>query len=355
MNDSNNSCIPLESIELKHQGSIPNLVALILIFFFGVFGNGSILLLFIIESKLRDVNNAFIANLAFSDFLLLICFVPSLIFQNFYFFRPFGVGFCRFLTPLTYCSHDVSILSLVVLSYIRYRAVMHPMEHYTKHRKAWSIMVGIAIWVISVAFAVFPSTICDSVVICDFMTVHIVLPNDRLTTYQFIRFIVLYVIPLFIILLLYSSMAAKLFAGGKMLKRNNSTSARKAIQSRQRLGIIVLSLISIFALSWLPRYILVLHMFATDSQISPMFMRLANALILLGSALNPVVLYSASTMFRKHLMVNFLCCRSRNRFVQPSRATTFSWKRSSRNGRSTENSKQKPSCADTPMWEMNNS
>ncbi|PIK57534.1 putative allatostatin B receptor [Apostichopus japonicus] len=100
----------------------------------GVAGNGSVLYLFMREKKLRDVNNAFIINLTIGDFLFVIFFVPSSIFENVFYFRPFGLSLCQMLALVTYCSHDVSILSLVVLSFIRYRAVMHPMENFANHR-----------------------------------------------------------------------------------------------------------------------------------------------------------------------------------------------------------------------------
>ncbi|XP_071814439.1 gastrin-releasing peptide receptor-like [Apostichopus japonicus] len=298
----------------------------------GVAGNGSVLYLFMREKKLRDVNNAFIINLTIGDFLFVIFFVPSSIFENVLFFRPFGLSFCQMLALVTYCSHDVSILSLVVLSFIRYRAVMHPMENFANHRINRTVIACVLIWVIAILSAIVPMQHCKEICISDFIRVHYLDINNVVKVYHICRFVVFYMIPLLLISCVYSIMAIKLIGGGAMLRRNDSMSARRAVQSRNRLGIIILTLIVVFAISWFPRYILTMFIFFDAKVNYANWNSVSNIFMSLGSCLNPIALYAASTMFRGYARKNILCCLSTHSDSSPQRLTMTSLKQSSRNG-----------------------
>ncbi|KAJ8028829.1 Gastrin-releasing peptide receptor [Holothuria leucospilota] len=322
-----------------HPSSSYYIATLSVFFLVGVFGNLSLIWLFVKEARLHDVSHALISNLAFSDFLCMLVYVPTLIYADVHRLRPFGKYFCYLFTTLTYTSHDVSILSFVALSYVRYRVILHPLSTLGKHAKYKTLVFCVFSWIIGIGFSILPASHCEE------HTVRVEVNNQfnssRLIkqhyiymdskdwrTYLPLRFVLLYVIPLLIITVLHCQMAKKLIMDSSILKTNPSISARKALSSRKRLGVIMILLILSFALCWFPNYV-VLYMvfFTTIVNIPQVLIRLRPALISLSLAINPVILYITSSTHRHFLRKQFTDCsqgKSLARWSIGTRSSTIS-------------------------------
>lgn len=310
------------------------IVVLGVLFVVGILANGSLILLFIRVKSLRDINNAFISNLAIGDILYTTIFIPIKIFQVFYYMRPFGLQFCYFSMSINYISQYVSIFSLTALSILRFRAVVFPLLQPPRHRKFVMMTGCLVIWVFSAFLASGAITKCEHFELTDCqnrtLRLHILKSWDvQFQWYSVVQFVVLFIVPLIVISLLYGTMAYKLFCVNMPL--GNSSGGSHINRSRQRLASIVLVLVVTFAVCWFPHHIYtMINQF--QSAESPILSARGNhvfdtvqfILTMFSSVVNPFILYLTSSSFRNHLVNTFCnCCESRRWMRVDTNITTI--------------------------------
>lgn len=275
-------------------------------FILGFFGNGILVILFLKEKKLRDTNNAFVTNLAFSDLIFVVLFIPIEIYTELHEYRPFGLKFCYVSIIVNFASQDVSALSLAAMSYFRYRAVVCPFQsrsHTGNKLSKFVVTVCILCWVIGICVAIYPASQCYEVEMDNFVnfkhTVNVSHPGYA--TFIYFRTGVFFILPLLAIAFFYCRMAFHLFRGTSALERNSSISARRALRSRKKLGGIVLAIVALFFISWFPLYLNLNLYFAWKFKYTAL-VTLSRICMFLPSTFNPVILFATSTGYRKYFL-----------------------------------------------------
>lgn len=111
--------------------------------------------------------------------------------------------------------------------------------------------------------------------------------------YDIFLFFIIYVIPGTLVIILYSSMGFKLWAGDRELKRNNSSMSNdsKLVLGRRRIAKMMIIISVLFAVSWLPYYILTICMDFGVGENDPGNVAYSFALLLghSNSAQNPIL------------------------------------------------------------------
>lgn len=98
-----------------------------LLFVFGSFGNGLVIISVIRSSRLRTVTNTYLFNIAVADSLLLLS-IPFLILTILAKGWIFGAVLCKMYFNFIHINQYVSSLLLAALSIDRYLAVCHPIR-----------------------------------------------------------------------------------------------------------------------------------------------------------------------------------------------------------------------------------
>ncbi|KAJ8044169.1 [Phe13]-bombesin receptor [Holothuria leucospilota] len=293
---------------LTFSPNIWRLVVYWISFIFGVFGNGILVLLFIMKKNLRTVNNILVTNMAFSDFLFVCLFVSVKYFEEYYVLRPFGRVFCMIFAITRYMSQDVSTMSMVALSYLRYHAIIRPLQLRRKEEKLQKyvpIWCGFS-WLVGGAAAIFPAVHCVA-----FSDVCWPFKMHYIDTYSFyehhrlffaMRFVFLYLLPLIFIAYFYVRIAFKLCRTPSPQRNNSSDAIGRAAGSRKKVAWIILAIVVVFFSSWLPMYLVWLISYFRS------WLHHIAFVILLPASFNPAILFVTSTVYRKSFLQIFSQC-----------------------------------------------
>lgn len=80
------------------------------------------------KGKFRNVSNVFNLNLAAADFIRAVVFTP--VYLEYARTKSWPLGFvgCRLMYVVLYSTFGVTVLTLVCLSWDRYKATVHPLK-----------------------------------------------------------------------------------------------------------------------------------------------------------------------------------------------------------------------------------
>ncbi len=122
-----------------------------IIIIFGTIGNSVIFYIFLTNIKLRNVRNAFMANLAISNILLITICTPSYLLQFMNRNWIFGTFWCKFLNSLQIIIILVSAFSIMMISIDRWMCIVYS---HSRHFRAKDTMILIGfIWLVSILLA----------------------------------------------------------------------------------------------------------------------------------------------------------------------------------------------------------
>ena len=117
----------------------------------GILINGFVILMFSLRRKLRTVTNYFVANLAVSDFFLLLQLILYLLAYKFFYQIEIPKKiYSNIVTSFLALGMSASPASLVVVSFDRYYAISEPLRYNSvfTHRRAIFIIIGIWVYAI---------------------------------------------------------------------------------------------------------------------------------------------------------------------------------------------------------------
>lgn len=146
--DPNNSTMGREQFDLKTF----QIVFLIITIVATVLGNSLVLAAIILDSRLRNVTNYFVACLAVSD-LLVACFSVTIRLHQYLALSGISIHACRFWNWIDVFCGAASITTLTVISIDRYFKISRPFEYRDKVTKTVAVVVIVSIWVYAAAFA----------------------------------------------------------------------------------------------------------------------------------------------------------------------------------------------------------
>lgn len=296
------------------------------IFFVGVMGNGTLVLIFARHRTMRNVPNTYIFSLALGDLLVILSCVPftSVIYTIESW--PWGELICKLSEATKDVSIGVSVFTLTALSAERYCAIVNPIRRHIS-TKPLTIVTAVSIWIASMVLAL-PAVVFSNVksgMIHDNRTIEFCSPFPQRygRTYEkglvLFKFIAYYALPLVVISGFYVLMARHLLLSTRPLPGEQYRGQNNQIQARKKVAKVVLAFVIIFFVCFLPY-----HTFMLWFHICPdahdnydefwhAFRIIGFCLSYINSCVNPIALYFISKAFRKHFNSYLTCClRKRN-------------------------------------------
>lgn len=215
--------------------------------------------------------NILIVNMAASDILDVITAVPlslAYLYESVRWFPGgFGVFLCKCLPFLAYISIGSSVLTLTIMTFDRYHAVVRTMRRPLSLK--FTVAAIVTTWVIP--GAVFASELYkyklyheSGQVICAPRWVDNLSASHEITKYEMIvRFVLFYLIPLLVMIVFYSKIVLRMWKRKAPGEHIDKIRQRVEMQNRKVI-IMLITVVTIFALCWLP--VQVTHLLLTFNQ-----------------------------------------------------------------------------------------
>ena len=226
----------------------------VLIFILALIGNIVVIYIVCTVNAMRSSTNTLIANMAIADLLMAID-IPYIL-KFFYvhekWFGTFmGTVLCKFFHSAQVGSLIASVFSLVAISLDRSFAILFPMKTVmTKNVVRFAIAV---VWLGALAFSL-PVMVASKTKQfngTDFLSCAEVWEPMSASTYSLVLIIGGYFIPLIIITVVYSLAGIRLWSR-QLPGHKNLVSNKKAQSSSRRATAMLITVVIVFALSWLP-------------------------------------------------------------------------------------------------------
>ena len=268
--------------------------------------------------RVRTVNDIFIMNLALSDLLLIMLFLPFQIYIHVARFEASDF-YCKFIASLITVGLGASIFTLTVMALYRWYVIVHPLRRTISHRTVFCWLA--LVWVVSLALAA-PKMVVSS---SEAHRCRQHWPSaEYRKLYTATLFALRFVLPLCAITFAYIKIGQDLWrsrAPRFVMNREglieNITVSKENLEVLKVLAIIVL----LFVLCMLPfRIAWLMLLFGNEEQQSTaiLFRRYSSILVIFHSCLNPIV-YGALTKRFRRACVEHLCVYRTKRLGPPSR------------------------------------
>ncbi|XP_049852940.1 allatostatin-A receptor-like isoform X2 [Schistocerca gregaria] len=148
---------------------VPLLFGLIVLL--GLVGNALVVLVVAANQQMRSTTNLLIINLASADLLFIVFCVPSTATDYLLPFWPFGDAWCKVVQYLIVVTCYASVYTLVLMSFDRYLAVVHPVSSMGLRTQRHALSAIAVTWVVILA-ACAPVYTSHGVVGYDFEKIH---------------------------------------------------------------------------------------------------------------------------------------------------------------------------------------
>ncbi|XP_073802474.1 cholecystokinin receptor-like isoform X1 [Danio rerio] len=125
-----------------------------LVFLLSVFGNLLIIVVLIVNKRMRTVTNSFLLSLAVSDLMMAIFCIPFNLIPSLLEDFIFGAAMCKTVAYFMGISVSISTFSLVAIAIERYSAICNPLKSRAWQTRSHAYKVIAATWVLSVAIMV---------------------------------------------------------------------------------------------------------------------------------------------------------------------------------------------------------
>ncbi|XP_070573438.1 adenosine receptor A2a-like [Ptychodera flava] len=291
------------------------LITEIVIAVLAVFGNGLVIWVIYQNKRLQTITNYFILSLAVADFLVGSLAIPFAILTSYG--LPANFEACLFMLSFLLGLCASSTFSLIGVSVDRYIAIVHPLRYHSYMTTKSAVAMIAASWFIAMIIGTLPMMGWNlgrpEEPQCFFMDVIAM-------EYMFFNFIVAIIVPLVVMLILYSiifNTARKQIRSIAALevhmpnKNDRGRGTKKELKAAKSLAVIII----FFMVCWFPIYIIdTLFLFCPESCQVPLQLLYFSIFISHGnSALNPI-LYGFGRDFRAAYKRFFLglcpCCKT---------------------------------------------
>ncbi|XP_070579846.1 neuropeptide FF receptor 2-like [Ptychodera flava] len=358
----------LEAARRRH--SQPSVISLMILytlsFVFGLVGNCLVLFTVAKFHHMRTVTNAFLANLAVCDLLVVLVCMPISLGMEIYVHWIYGPVMCRLVPFIQGVSVSGSMLTLTAVSLNRYYAIRKPLKARAMFTKKSVSLFIAGIWMISIAIMSPILYVNDLEVYeidgtkLDTLCREVHWPSKQIQQmYGVVVFLLTYFIPLIFTLTVYLRICQRLWNHDKKLRnepvrksRPHNSVIENQLKGRRKVVKMLLWLVALFAISWLPYFTTQIYLdFVFDGhalEIHVFFLWLG----LSNSSVNPVCYCFMSERFKN--CFRMICCcpkfKSPRKFSrQSSRYTGFSRSKSTSFFRSTRTESVRFSAIDTTL------
>ena len=273
-------------------------------------GNILVATTFIKTPNLRTSTNYFIVNMAVSDVLGPFFNWPlyaseGMLTTNIYINQPSATFVCKITMYLRIVSQTVSVLSLVLIAFDRFIAIVFPLKITVLDVKIRVIFLSLS-WIMPILLAI-PYILFSGIIqvgkhtFCRFM-----MDEGSLTIFNGVGFFLLYLVPLILIVTLYSVITRSLKKRPRpenLIKGHQSERRRK---QHQKILKILLAIVLAFFVSWTPLsvYLFLKKFYPTLFVKDTCRLLLGFAFYIcpsLSTAINPVILFVFSTNYNQAL------------------------------------------------------
>ncbi|XP_033119712.1 gastrin-releasing peptide receptor-like [Anneissia japonica] len=278
----------------------------IVIIAIGIACNGSVLLIIISGKVNSSPRNYLLANIALGDLFLLVTSGLLSVLIDYEVLNNFDKIVCLSTNASIVISQGVAVLTLMSLSMDRFLAIVHPFAILRLRPGKIYGTVIVLIWIISlvVATPIFFLGNADKAINNSYC--HYVPEYTRPgRIYDCVRAALFYVLPLSVIGVSYVLMAHRIFRSTAFAKRS-SNSSRRVQKERQKLGILVLAIVVLFAVCWAPAtfYSIYKHYKFVNVELyffleSIHLKEWRSTLIFINACTNPIILYLMSKSYRE--------------------------------------------------------
>ncbi|XP_060682541.1 G-protein coupled receptor 83-like [Hemiscyllium ocellatum] len=222
-----------------------------------LFGNILVCQVVIKNKRMHSATSLFIVNLAGADIMITLLNTPFTLVRFVNSTWVFGQGMCHISRFAQYCSLHVSTLTLTAIAVDRHQAIMHPLKPRVSPVKG--MIYIIIIWIMASCFSL-PHAIYQKLFRFEYSKEKIrslCVPNfpepaDLFWKYlDLATFVMLYVLPLLIITITYTTVAKKLWlrnAIGDVTTEQYFAHRRKKKKTIKMLMLVVI----VFAVCWFP-------------------------------------------------------------------------------------------------------
>ncbi|XP_067888996.1 G-protein coupled receptor 83-like [Heterodontus francisci] len=233
------------------------IVAYSVIIVISLFGNILVCQVVIKNKRMHSATSLFIVNLAVADILITLLNTPFTLVRFVNSTWVFGQVMCHISRFAQYCSLHVSTLTLTAIALDRHQVIMHPLKPRVPTAKG--VLYTVIIWIMASGFSL-PHAIYQKLFKFEYSKENIrslCVPNfpepaDLFWKYlDLATFIMLYVLPLLIITVTYTTVAKKLWlrnAIGDVTTEQYFAHRRKKKKTIKMLMLVVV----IFAVCWFP-------------------------------------------------------------------------------------------------------
>ncbi|XP_002742003.1 neuropeptide FF receptor 2-like [Saccoglossus kowalevskii] len=294
-----------------------------------VFGNIWVIIAVLRQPKLRQSStNMFILSLSVADILVAMFQIP---YNLFYYLIPGvfasltnNIFVCRTFAWFQWTSRCATVFSLIGIAIDRYRAIVTPLQPRLTRSHAGGIVA--MIWTASLAYSLRKPILLDMYLFTWYNVTekYCMVPFEYHSITHLLHiadFLVMYLVPLVIMVVLYCIMVVSLRKKGPTNTSNRNK--RKAIKM---LMLVVLA----FALTWLPYYVYILYYNFTDKipvsllESVEVQLHIATFTYISNSWTNPCLYAYFNENFRKEFYRMLPClenCCSKSNKIVPATST----------------------------------
>lgn len=292
-------------------------ILLVIVMFIGVIGNLLVIYVVLNYGRLKTVTNTYLLHLALSDLVFLSgipFFASSLLIRGWI----FGGFICKLFFLTQGVNQYTSIIILALLAFDRYLAVCYSAKSIIWRSRVNPSVLLILTWILSfilmipiIVFTTIVSSPATPKVQC---TIIFPYPESRLLYIIFILYssAITFILPLSLMIYFYIRIVYRL----KHKVSQQHRRSRSATRTRRKVSVLVLVVISIHVICCSPYW--AFQGLATSEllpQQSPMLFpisSIAQFLLFVNSAANPIVYAFLSGIFRLSFKHVFYCCLSNN-------------------------------------------
>ncbi|KAF5903871.1 cholecystokinin receptor type A [Clarias magur] len=341
-----------------------------LIFFFSIFGNLLIIVVLVVNKRMRTVTNSFLLSLAVSDLMMAVFCMPFTFIPNLLEDFIFGAAMCKIVAYLMGISVSISTFSLVAIAIERYSAICNPLKSRAWQTRSHAYRVIAMTWVLSflimTPYPIFSSLVSYSKP--NNITIHMCRhdwPKDQMKqAWCILLLLILFVIPGVVMIIAYGLISRELYCGIQfelkqkkdhsamkngttatfssgtdhsdgcyiqVLKRPNSmemsmltlaaagqvdrprsnTSETKLMAKRRVIRMLIV-IVAMFFICWMPLYSVntwkAFHPPSAHRALSGAPISFIHLLSYTSACINPIIYCFMNKRFRKALLTTFSCC-----------------------------------------------
>ncbi|XP_038631400.1 probable G-protein coupled receptor 83 isoform X1 [Scyliorhinus canicula] len=299
------------------------IVAYSVIIVISLFGNVLVCQVVVKNKRMHSATSLFIVNLAVADIMITLLNTPFTLVRFVNSNWVFGKLMCHVSRFAQYCSVHVSVLTLTAIALDRHQVIMHPLK--PRMSTAKGVIWIIVIWIMATCFSL-PHAIYQKLFRVEYrkekvrsLCLHnFPQPADLYWKYMDLStFILLYVLPLLIISVAYTTVAKKLWlrnAIGDITLEQYFAHRRKKIMTLKMLMLVVV----VFAVCWFPLncYVVLVSSKAINTNNATYFV--FHWVAMSSTCYNPFIYCWLNASFRAELKSLLdICKRRRTAHAQP--------------------------------------